>query len=185
MTRRPPGRPRAAPQGSAADWRRVGLRRTPQRDVILNLVRGSPTHPTAVQIHQDAVASIPGISLATVYRTLRVLKERGLIHEFGGAGVSSRYDGAIPDHEHVRCVRCGDVADIMLSGMDEVRQRVAEATGYRVSHHPLIFMGLCPHCSSSEKVRTPGARKPGSPDAEESRAGEETQKDSDWSRWYW
>ena len=76
-----PSRPAPRRRRRASDrvaWKRVGLRRTPQREVVLDLVFGCREHPTADWIWREAQRTIPDISLATVYRTLRVLKEKGL-----------------------------------------------------------------------------------------------------------
>jgi Fur family peroxide stress response transcriptional regulator len=143
------------------DWRAVGLRRTPQRQVVLELVRSCHDHPTAEWIHQQARLKIPDISLATVYRTLRILKEHDLIHEFSGGASPSRFDGTLNDHEHVRCVRCGTVVDVDLPEVGDIRERVAERTGFRVGRYPLLFHGLCEACASRHR-RNGGSAPPGS-----------------------
>jgi Fe2+ or Zn2+ uptake regulation protein len=133
---------------SAVDWQSVGLKRTPQREVVLALVRSCFDHPTAEWIHQQSRLKIPEISLATIYRTLRILKEKGLIHEFSGGASPSRYDGTLHHHEHVRCIRCGAVQDVELPELGDVRERVAERTKFQVGSYPLVFHGLCEKCSN-------------------------------------
>jgi Fe2+ or Zn2+ uptake regulation protein len=108
-------------------------------------------HPTAEWIHREARHKIPGISLATVYRTLRLLKEKGLLLEFSGGGYPSRYDAAPYDHEHIRCVACGAVADVDLPEARDIRNLVGERSNYRVGPYPLIFHGLCSQCESRRK----------------------------------
>lgn len=138
--------PRGNEQPTPPTWSAVGLRRTPQRVVVLDVVRSCFDHPTAEWIHHQARRHIPDISLATIYRTLRVLKERGLIHEFSGGNSPSRFDGMPHAHEHVRCVRCGAVADVQLPEVRDLRDRVAERTGFVVGSYPLLFHGLCNEC---------------------------------------
>ncbi len=152
---------------SRTDWRLLGLRRTPQREVVLRLVRSCYDHPTAEWIHREARRVLPDISLATVYRTLRVLKEKGLIQEFSGGASPSRFDGTVDrPHEHVRCVRCGEVTDVELPEASEIRHMVAHRTGYRVGRFPLLFHGVCEKCSG--------------------RAGEApTESDRDWPEGHW
>lgn len=151
----PAGADDSGPTG--VDWRQVGLRRTPQREVVLGLVRKCYEHPTADWIHQEARRELPDISLATVYRTLRILKEKGLIHEFSGGASPSRYDGTIHDpHEHVRCVRCGAVADVELPEASEFRKMVAQKTGFRIGSYPLLFHGLCGECVRKAAPQEPG-----------------------------
>ncbi|MFN8177013.1 MAG: transcriptional repressor [bacterium] len=129
------------------DWKAVGLRRTPQRSVVLALVRSSYDHPTADWIHREARQVIADISLATVYRTLRLLKEKGLIYEFSGGASPSRYDGMLHGHEHVRCLCCGAVRDVDLPEIGDMRREIAERTGYAVGRFPLLFQGICAECA--------------------------------------
>jgi len=144
--------------GAEVDWRAVGLRRTPQRQVVLEVVRSCREHPTAEWIHREARLRIPDISLATVYRTLRLLKEKDLVHEFSGGASPSRFDGTLDEHEHVRCVRCGFVADVDLPEAGNVRDRVAERTGFRVASYPLLFHGICGACATRELANGTGRR---------------------------
>jgi Fe2+ or Zn2+ uptake regulation protein len=130
------------------DWKDVGLRRTPQREIVLELVRNCYEHPTADWIHKEARRAIPDISLATVYRTLRILREKGLIYEFSGVRGPSRFDGTAQSHEHVRCVCCGTVVDVDVPEFSDVRQHVARRTGFRIGVSPVLFQGLCPECSA-------------------------------------
>jgi Fe2+ or Zn2+ uptake regulation protein len=156
------------------DWQRVGLRRTPQREVVLRLVRACYEHPTAEWIHREARLRLPDISLATVYRTLRLLKEKGLIHEFSGGASPSRFDGTLHDpHEHVRCVRCGFVADVDLSETDEIRRTVAKITGFRIERYPLLFHGICADCVARAQSGN-GGQAPGSDDS-----------DREWAKGFW
>jgi Fe2+ or Zn2+ uptake regulation protein len=153
----PPRRVADPDRASEVAWSQVGLRRTLQREVVLGLVRSCFDHPTAEWIHQEARRVIPDISLGTVYRTLRLLKEKGLIYEFSGGASPSRYDGTLHVHEHVRCLCCGAVRDVDLPEIGDVRRHVAERTGFRLGRFPLLFQGLCAECARR------GGR-PGSPD---------------------
>jgi Fe2+ or Zn2+ uptake regulation protein len=177
------------PRKRSVDWQAAGLRKTRQREIVLGLVDSHRDHPTAEAILRDARRQIPGISLATVYRTLRLLKEKGLILEFSGGGYPSRYDNAAHDHEHVRCVACGAVADVELPEASEVRNLVAERTRYRVCSFPLIFQGLCHECESRraevERARSSGhcGRSDGS--SESTRASKDDCSDSSWPEASW
>jgi Fe2+ or Zn2+ uptake regulation protein len=146
--------PRPEPSGPVAfDWKSLGLRRTPQREIVLGLVQSSIDHPTAEWIHQEARQILPDISLATVYRTLQLLKCRGLVHEFSGGSLPSRFDSAGCGHEHVQCIQCGAVDDVDLPELGDLRERVAERTGYRVGDLPLLFHGLCDACARAREER--------------------------------
>lgn len=162
-----PSRPAPRRRRRASDqvaWKRVGLRRTPQREVVLDLVLGCRDHPTAEWIWREAKRSLPDISLATVYRTLRILKEKGLIWEFTGGANPSRFDGARGGHEHLRCVSCGSVSDLDLPEARGVREPVQDRTGWTLAAWPLVFYGLCPDCrarrESPEAGGAGGASEP-------------------------
>ncbi len=150
--RSPIGTPRRPePTRRSIDWKAVGLRKTPQREIVFGLLQSAVDHPTADWIHQEARQILPSISLATIYRTLRTLKEKGLVHEFSGGSVPSRYDGAGRGHEHIRCVRCGAVENVILPELGDIRDRVAERTEFRVGNYPLLFYGLCEMCGQAEE----------------------------------
>ena len=88
------------------------LKSSKQRDLVLQLLRGTCCHPTADSIFEQARHIMPNISLGTVYRNLKLLTEEGKIQELRiGRGVS-RYDGDLRDHYHVRCIECGKVDDV-------------------------------------------------------------------------
>jgi len=161
------------------DWAGVGLRRTPQREVILALVRSASEHPevehpTAEWVHRRAREFVPDISLATVYRTLRILKEKGLIYEFSGGVGPSRYDGTRHEHEHVRCICCGTVVDVNLPEISEIRQIVATRSGFVIGTAPMLFQGVCAECHRQHK--TPGILPLPLPPAPQ-RAPEEEERD--------
>jgi Fe2+ or Zn2+ uptake regulation protein len=171
--------------GPPVNWRAVGLRRTSQREVVLGLVRSCLDHPTADWIHRQARRFVPDISLATVYRTLRLLKEKGLIHEFSGGASPSRFDGTLHNHEHVRCVRCGAVSDVDLPEVGDIRERVAERTGFRVGRYPLVFHGLCETCARAnggEPARSGNALFASRPGRERPSAENEDRPDGDLDR---
>ena len=161
------------PNTRRVNWQAAGLRKTRQREIVLGLVHVHRDHPTAESILRDARREIPGISLATVYRTLRILKEKGLILEFSGGGYPSRYDAAAHDHEHVRCVACGEVSDVELPEASQLRDLVAERTRFRVCSFPLIFQGLCAECEArrSETERSRAGGGCGRNDAADSSSG--------------
>jgi len=151
-------------RASEASWPDVGLRRTPQREVVLGLVRSCYDHPTAEWIHQEARRVLPDISLATVYRTLRILKESGLIYEFSGGASPSRYDGTLHLHEHVRCLSCGSVRDVDIPEIGDVRRHVADRTGFTLGRFPLLFQGLCAECTERGRARAASGRSEGGPE---------------------
>ena len=122
-------------------------RLTPQRAVLLHLIAASDGHPSASHLYDQIKAQFPTTSLATVYKTLNLLKELGEVLELGFANDDNRYDGSRPyPHPHLICIRCRKIIDPQVSLVDDLTQEVAQLTGYQVLSHRLDFYGLCPAC---------------------------------------
>ncbi|MFZ5450367.1 MAG: Fur family transcriptional regulator [Thermodesulfobacteriota bacterium] len=124
-----------------------GHRLTPQRLAMLKVIASSEGHPSAEQIYERIKADFPTTSLATVYKTLNVLKDMGQVLELSLAHVGCRYDGNKPyPHPHIICTGCGQILDPEFAPMTEITQEMARQTGYQITHHQLNFFGLCPRC---------------------------------------
>ncbi len=122
-------------------------RLTPQRVVLLRLIAASAGHPSAAHLYEQIRTQFPTTSLATVYKTLDVLKGLGEVLELGFSNDDNRYDGNRPyPHPHLICVRCRQIVDPPVTLVDDLAQAVAERTGYEVISHRLDFYGLCPGC---------------------------------------
>jgi len=121
-------------------------RKTKQREAILSVLRGTTSHPTAAWIYEQVRKEIPNISLGTVYRNLRLLREAGEIIEIDLSGTLSRFDGNQDNHYHFRCERCGRLFDVDEPVNIEIDERVARKTGFKISYHRLEFRGLCQEC---------------------------------------
>ena len=126
-----------------------GSRITPQRLAVLRILAASPDHPSVEEIYSRVKKDFPTTSLATIYKTINLLKELDQILELGFADWGSRYDGAKPfPHPHVICTRCGAIVDPEFTGMDELAEEMAERSGYKITNHRLDFFGICPACRS-------------------------------------
>jgi len=121
-------------------------KRTKQRDTILRVLKGTKSHPTADWIYSEVRKEIPNISLGTVYRNLRLLSERGDILEIDLGGKLSRYDAYTENHYHFQCDKCGRVFDLNEAVNKDMDEKVAQDTGFWVTHHRLEFHGLCKDC---------------------------------------
>ena len=121
-------------------------RDTKQREAILNLLRSADSHPTADWIYDEVRKIIPNISKGTVYRNLKILRETGGISELNLSGTVSRFEGRQENHYHFRCEKCGQVFDLDEPVNNELDEKVAKRTGFRISHHQLEFRGLCKDC---------------------------------------
>jgi Fur family peroxide stress response transcriptional regulator len=123
------------------------FRITPQRLAILKILAASEGHPSVDDIYQEVKAEFPTTSLATVYKTVSLLKELNEVLELGFPDGSNRYDGYNPvPHPHAICMKCKKIMDPELMNLDELSQEMSKKTGYKIFHHRLDFFGLCPEC---------------------------------------
>ncbi|MBE3592904.1 MAG: transcriptional repressor [Thermoanaerobacter sp.] len=123
-----------------------GLKVTPQRLAILNLLRNTKEHPTAETIYKKLVSDFPTMSLATVYKTLEVLKNIGLIQELNVGEGSFRYDANTNSHTHLVCFGCGKVEDLDESVLQNLIEEAKKHTDYKLVEQKLYFYGYCPAC---------------------------------------
>jgi len=126
-------------------------RETKQREAILRVLRNTKAHPTADRIYEEVKKEIPNISKGTVYRNLQVLQEDGAVTELNLNGTLSRFEAKQASHYHFRCEQCGRVFDVDELMNNELDERVAKKTGFKVSHHQLEFRGLCKDCQQQLK----------------------------------
>jgi Fur family peroxide stress response transcriptional regulator len=127
--------------------RERSFRLTPQRMAILKILAYSEDHPTVDEIHQQVKSLFPTTSIATVYKTVALLKELDEVLELGFPDGSNRYDGNRPyPHPHAVCTRCKKIMDPEISSVEELSEEMKKKTGYTISFHRLDFFGLCPEC---------------------------------------
>jgi len=125
-------------------------RLTPQRIALLRLLAASDGHPSASQLYDQMKEQFPTTSLATVYKTLNVLKEMDEVLELGFSDDDNRYDGNKPyPHPHLICIRCHKIIDSEVSLAQSLIQEVAQSSGYQIVGHRLDFYGLCPECKDA------------------------------------
>ncbi|MBU1039529.1 MAG: transcriptional repressor [Proteobacteria bacterium] len=135
--------------GLLARLKAQGLRLTPQRVAIVRELVTRCDHPSVEQLHTAILAEFPTTSLATVYKTIHLLKEQGEVLELGFGELGSRYDGRRPkSHPHLICTGCGAISDPPSQGpeLDELVASLAGQSGFAVSAHRFDLFGLCPAC---------------------------------------
>lgn len=127
------------------------FRITPQRIAILNILAKNKEHPSVEDLYKEVKKQFPTTSLATVYKTVSLLKELNEVLELGFADGSNRYDGNKPyPHPHVICTRCKKIMDPELVHLGEISEEMSVKTGYKIFSHRLDFFGLCPNCQKKD-----------------------------------
>jgi Fur family peroxide stress response transcriptional regulator len=119
---------------------------TRQRDAVLQVIRSREDHPTANEIFQAARQHLPTISYATVYNSLRFLKEAGLVHEIKFGDGASRYDRETDRHDHAICNDCGKLVDFDLPQAADLMQAAARKSKFQPASVHLTLRGTCPDC---------------------------------------
>ena len=132
----------------AQELRQRGLRVTPQRLAIIEVLYADRSHPSADQIFQRVRASFPTVSLATVYNTLNTLKTSGFLSEVALENAGSRFDTNTTPHPHLICVRCGTIIDPEESELTGALERVAKQYGFKPVGQRLDVFGICPDCQA-------------------------------------
>ena len=143
--------------GAAAALRERGLPLTVQRRRLLERFLLCTDHPAAETLYADVAPLVPGLSRATVYRTLETLVELGLAVRIGHPGWEVRYDPRIERHHHLVCDGCGAVSDHESAALDALRppRRIA---GFAVRDFSVQFRGLCVCCTRLRSKRAPHTR---------------------------
>ena len=120
-----------------------GLRITDQRRVIARVLSEADDHPDVEKVYERASAIDPGISIATVYRTVRLFEEAGILerHEFGDG--RSRYEAASESHhDHLIDVETGNVLEFVDDELEALQKRIAEKLGFRLVDHRMELYGV-------------------------------------------
>jgi Fe2+ or Zn2+ uptake regulation protein len=128
-------------------FQEAGRRLTSQRRLVLDVVKRSDEHLEADAIHDRAKRRAPGLSLATVYRTLALLKEMGLVEEHRLGEGHSHYEAVQEEpHYHFTCRRCGKVIEFDTPLVAEIRRELCDREGVQVTQSHLYFIGYCTDC---------------------------------------
>lgn len=128
----------------------AGLGSTKQRQAVLQVIRESEEHLTANEVFEKARVILPGISFATVYNSLRFLKNEGLIGEVRFGNDSTRYDRTLNRHDHALCNSCGKLVDLELSIPDELLRAAARRSKFKPESIELTLRGSCPECTKNK-----------------------------------
>jgi Fur family peroxide stress response transcriptional regulator len=125
----------------------LGIRLTPQRLAIAEVVVNSADHPTVREIYDRVQAFFPYVTIATVYSTLDMLEEVGIVRGLAFQRVS-RYDANLSPHANLVCVECGAVldADVGQDTVAELRDLISQGADFEVASQRVDFYGWCSGC---------------------------------------
>ena len=122
----------------------LGLTR--QREVVLRVIRDAHEHLTANEVFGRAKDLLPSISFATVYNSLRYLKDAGHIAEISFGNGASRFDRITHRHDHAICTSCGKLVDIEMEHPAELVKKAARQSKFKPESLEFTLRGLCPEC---------------------------------------
>jgi Fur family ferric uptake transcriptional regulator len=125
-----------------ADLRRAGIRLTSQRRIILQVLAAAADHPDANEVHRRAFLHDKTLSLSTVYRTLRLLEDRGAIQRHAFDDGRSRFENADGEHhDHLIDIETGQVIEFHSERIEKLQAELARALGYEIVRHRLELYG--------------------------------------------
>lgn len=130
--------------------RENNYRITPQRLAIIKILAASKGHPCVETIYKQIKRDFPTMSLATVYKNVAIIKDIGEVLELE-LTTGNRYDGNNPDpHPHLICTKCKKIVDPKMKSLQNLIDKMAKETGYKITNHRLDFFGLCLDCQNQE-----------------------------------
>ena len=123
------------------------LELTKQRQTVLRVIRESEKHLSANEVFDNARSLLPSISFATVYNSLRYLKQEGLIGEIRFGTDANLYDRKLTRHDHAICNDCGKLVDLEMPLPDGLLEEAADRSKFKPESLEFTLRGLCPECS--------------------------------------
>lgn len=127
-----------------------GIAVTPQRLAVMHSLQHRRDHPTAENIYQEVRRQLPAISFNTVYKTLEILCQRGMVIKVNPLHEVARYDGEIGPHAHLICRQCHRIVDLDWQPEEFPSLAPDDQHGFLIEHPSLTFWGLCPQCQKQE-----------------------------------
>ncbi|MBJ7329722.1 MAG: transcriptional repressor [Solirubrobacteraceae bacterium] len=131
----------------AGALRERGQRVTPQRLAIARVMEELDRHATAEMVFGEVSTRMPGVSLPTVYATLDLLEELGLVHRVATEGGTVIFDPRVEDHHHLVCRACGAIVDVDAPVGSDALLAAARASGFVPDHAQVVVRGLCANCA--------------------------------------
>jgi Fur family peroxide stress response transcriptional regulator len=131
--------------------RKNGYKATTQRIAVCRFALHNRDHPTAQRIYNEVRKMHPTVSLATVYKTLRILTEHGLMQELDLPQSQARFDSYLTPHVNLVCMRCGNIQDFDDETAEEMVERVTTKAQFTRIGQRLDIYGLCKTCQNRTK----------------------------------
>jgi Fur family ferric uptake transcriptional regulator len=131
---------------------KAGLRRTGQRDLIMDIFLRTEEHLTSEDLYYLVQKEDPTVGHTTVYRTLKLLTEAGLAREvrFGDNKTYYEHHYNHEHHDHMICTECGKVIEFFSAGIESLQDQMADKFDFRPTHHSLRMWGVCSDCQKVE-----------------------------------
>ncbi|MDF1521033.1 MAG: Fur family transcriptional regulator [Brevefilum sp.] len=139
-----------SPKDFLRSFKENGLRITPQRRLIIELLVNNSSHPSVDDIYQQAREIMPGISRSTIYNTMNELAIIGGVLNLGDfIEGSARFDANTEPHHHLYCEKCHRIFDIM-EGTNAMEIDHESLVGFKIRSSQVTFYGICPECQKNE-----------------------------------
>jgi Fur family peroxide stress response transcriptional regulator len=132
--------------------RKRGYRATSQRIAICRVAMSNHEHPSARNIHRDVRKLHPTVSLATVYKTLQVLRDNHLVQELAFAQTETRFDANVRPHVNVLCLQCGRISDVDDQSVTNLVSTVASRSKFTVTGQRFDIYGICEKCAKKRTI---------------------------------
>jgi Fur family peroxide stress response transcriptional regulator len=130
-----------------------GIAVTPQRVAVIAILQNRRDHPSAENIYQEVRRQLPAISFNTVYKTLEVFCQKGLVVKVNPLHEVARYDGETGPHAHLICRQCHHIVDLEWQPEDYSPLPPYDQTGFQVEYPTLTLWGLCSKCQQKESPK--------------------------------
>lgn len=140
------------------DLREKGYKLTPQRRAIVDtIVNNEGCHLTVEEIYDEVKKDCPEIGLATVYRTIVLLEEMGIIYKLDLNDGCSRYELVHEDeahrHHHLVCNKCGKVIEVEGDLLESLEDKIEKTYKFKIKDHSVKFFGICEDCSNTKEEK--------------------------------
>src|ERR1043166_6570635 len=138
---------------------RRGLKRTSQRDLILDVFLRTEEHLSIEDLYRLVQREDPTVGQTTVYRTLKLLTEAGLAREvrFGDGRTHYEHNYKHQHHDHMICSECGKIIEFFSAELEAIQDEMAAKHDFEITQHRLRMIGVCPECRQKENMANPQA----------------------------